>query len=201
MTSGLSGTTGIRVTYATKGAGNLGVLSISWVATYEVPVISTSITASVNKVFSVGERITKSDITVLDDKGRNITNFNFDNDNYQFVFSDSVPGGSTSTKKFINSITYNDLSCDLVASVKRDNYIKPSEGDTITLTSSEIFINIGGSNSNLKTGTVTYQDMTYAYNSAYYYSNGSSLSFGNASSQVGYLINQKRIKFGWVRFF
>lgn len=34
MDSGLSGCTGLRITYVTKGGGNWGVKSVSWVATY-----------------------------------------------------------------------------------------------------------------------------------------------------------------------
>lgn len=189
MSSGLSGTTGIRVTYATKGGGNWGIMSISWVATYELPSIPASITATVSKTFSVGEKITKSDIVVEDNLGNTITNFNFSNNNYQFVYSDASSGGASTNKVFSNAITYNDFSCDLTVSVKRTAYTTPDD-ETITLVSSSVFSQIGGGNSNLKDGTVTSDGITYEYYKAYYYSSGASLSFGNGSSQVGYLTNQ-----------
>ena len=69
MDSGLSGTTGIRVTYATKGSGNWGVLSISWVAEYSVP--STALLSSISlntsdaqTEFTVGDTFTYEGLSV-----------------------------------------------------------------------------------------------------------------------------------------
>ena len=53
-----------------------------------------------------------------------------------------------------------------------------------------MFSGIGGGNNTLKSGTVSYGGITYEYYKSYYYSGGSSISFGNASAQAGYVKNQ-----------
>ena len=195
MSSGLSGTTGIRITYQTKGGGNWGIKSVSWNATYQVPVAATSITATASKTFNVGETISKSDISVEDNLGNTITNFTFGNNNYQFTYGDAASGGALTSKTFKNSISYNSLTCDLTVNVQRKAYVAPNNR-MVTITSSSFFNGIGGSNSSLKTGTVVdnTEGITYAYQDAYYYSSGSSISFGNASSQTGFVINQTAFK-------
>ena len=66
MSSELSGTTGIRVTYANKGGGNWAVKSISWVATYVLPsVLDISLdTSEVKTSFIVDDEFTYDDLVV-----------------------------------------------------------------------------------------------------------------------------------------
>ena len=148
----------------------------------------TSISASVSKTYKVGERIVSSDISVTGDNGQTITDFAFSNNNYQFLYSDASSGGSATSKTFSNAVSYNELSCSLTVSVYREEYVSPDDVE-ISLISSEVFNEIGGSNKNLVSGSVTHQGVTYGYSKAYYYSSGSALSFGNASDQTGYLKN------------
>lgn len=190
MSSNLSGCTGIRITYVTKGGGNWGVKQVSWVATYstgggEV----TSITASVSKTFYVGETISASDITVKDNNNHTVSGFTFANDGYRFTYSDAASGGSLTDKTFTNSISYSTFTCSLTVRVQRKAYGTP-ETSSVTLVSSSVFSGIGGGSSNLKSGTVSYGGITYDYYKSYYYSGGSSISFGNASALAGYVKNQ-----------
>ena len=121
MSSGLSGTTGIRITYVTKGGGNLGVAEISWVATYSLPT-ATSISATVSKTYYVGETISSEDVSVEDNLGNTLTTFSFDDDGYQFTYSDAASGGSLTNKVFTNTITAKGLTCSLTVQVQRKAY-------------------------------------------------------------------------------
>ena len=193
LSNNLSGCTGLRITYVTKGGGNWGVKKVSWIATYSEETLEpTSIIASVNKTFSVGETITKSDVTLKDDLGNTINDFTFSN--YMFTYEDTLGGGNTTYEKDFD-IEYGGMETSLSVDVSRKPYSAP-ESQSITLVSSSVFNEIGGSNSNLLSGTVTKEEITYKYYKAYYYSGGASLSFGNASSQTGYLQNQTAFNAG-----
>ena len=102
LDSNLSGCTGIKITYVTKGGGNWAVKSVSWTATYSsgsTPDPSPqSLIASVEKTFYVGETITKSDVTVEDDLGNLITDFTFTD--YMFTYDDAESGGEVSEVDF-----------------------------------------------------------------------------------------------------
>ena len=148
----------------------------------------TSISASVSKNYKVGERISSSDISVTGNNGQSITSFNFSNDNYQFTYSDASSGGALTSKTFTDSISYNELSCSLTVQVSREEYVAPEDVE-ISLVSSSVFSGIGGGNKDLVNGSITYESIIYEYYKAYYYSGGSALSFGNASTQAGYLKN------------
>lgn len=108
---------------STIGSKTVTVTYKNKTATYSITVNKnvTSITASVNKSFYVGDSIKKSDITVLDNYGSEISSFTFSDNNYQFVYSDAASGGSATEKTFVNSIycsEYN-LHCNLTVSVSR----------------------------------------------------------------------------------
>ncbi len=95
ISSNLTGCTGIRVKYETKDTGNWAIKSISWTATYDGTVpTATSITASVEKTYHVGETIIKDDIYVIDDLLVERTDFDFED--YLFTY-DEVEGGETTT--------------------------------------------------------------------------------------------------------
>ena len=120
FSSGLAGCAGIKITYVTKGGGNLGIKSVSWSGTYsEEQQVPTMITATVNKTFSVGETITKSDITLEDDLGNVITDYDFDN--YQFTYNDAASGGEETEKDF--DIEYEGLETTLSVLVKREEHV------------------------------------------------------------------------------
>jgi len=152
-----------------------------------------SISATPKKTFYVGETITSSDITVKDNNNNTLSGFTFSN--YQFVYGDATSGGALTSKTFTNGITYEQHQCNLTVQVQRKAYFNPNPS-SITLASSAVFNGIGGSNNNLVNGTTDYNDITYEYYQAYYYSGGSVLSFGNASSQNGYMKNQTPFESG-----
>lgn len=135
FSSNLPGTTGIKLTYVTKGGGNFAVKSISWSATYEQP---TSISAVVknDRVFYAGEIITENDITVTTNLGTDVTAL-VDFEDYQFTYSDAPSGGAAAHKEF--PIYFKDLDTTLDVSVKRKAY----QGETSdTLNNS--FIGVSG---------------------------------------------------------
>ena len=106
--------------------GTTGHRRIAAVEIIYETVAPTSISATVNKIFHVGETISKSDITVKDDLNKTITNFNFSNNNYQFTYDDADSGGALTSKTFENAITYDELSCSLTVQVQRDAYTAPN---------------------------------------------------------------------------
>lgn len=85
---------------------------------------STSITANVNKTYHPGDIITKDDITVKDDLGNDISNFEFANNNYQFTYDDTIEGGDVTTKTFKNAVSYSSFVTDLVVNVSRVKYVE-----------------------------------------------------------------------------
>ena len=118
------------VTFTIGGSsGNRRISAIS--ITYESSgsVTPTSITASVNKTYYVGETISKSDITVEDNLGNTIIDFIFSDNNYIFVYSDALSGGALTNKTFTNSISYNSLTCSLTVQVQRKGRIDTASQD------------------------------------------------------------------------
>ena len=97
----------------------------------------TSITASVSKTFYAGETISTSDITVKDNNNNTVAGFTFDDDNYQFLYSDASNGGALTSKTFTNKIHYNTLNCSLTVQVQRKAYVAPSS-TTDTITASDL---------------------------------------------------------------
>ena len=83
----------------------------------------TSITATANKTFTVGETITKSDITVKDNNDTVITDFTFSN--YVFTYADAASGGALTNKTFTNAVSYSTFQCSVTAQVQREEYVEP----------------------------------------------------------------------------
>lgn len=81
-----------------------------------------TITATCDKVFSVGESITFADITVKDDRD-NVLPFTFEDDGYVFTYEDSLPNGAVKTKSFSVTVGGEPYSFDV--SVKRASYVAP----------------------------------------------------------------------------
>lgn len=158
-----NGTYGFACYSTTTG----GALSLYKVSSSPIPPIDpTSITATVNKTFKVGEIISKSDITVEDDLGNTITDFSFANNNYQFTYADAASGGSLTNKTFTDSITYNELSCSLTVQVARNAYVTPGETSTIVNDFSGITETTAGA---AKDQTLTVGGITYTSTSSYRY--------------------------------
>ena len=92
-----------------------------------------SITATVDKTFYVGETISKSDITVKDNLGNTITDFTFSS--YQYTYNDAASGGALTNKNF--TITYGELSTTLTTKVQRKARVTPESG-TKSITYSDL---------------------------------------------------------------
>ena len=132
LNTNLSGCTGIRVTYANKASGNWGVASISWSATYNNAI--TSITASCNIDFYVGEAISKNQISVTSNLGKQVNSFSFADDGYIFTYSDASSGGADTNKQF--TVTYEQLEATFTVRVRRKAVIEHS--DTLDLAATDI---------------------------------------------------------------
>ena len=91
----------------------------------------TSITATVDKTFYVGETITRSDITVTTNTDVDVTE-SVTFPDYQFKYSDAASGGAATNKNF--QITYSNLQTTLTVSVSRKAYeTAGSVSDTLDL--------------------------------------------------------------------
>ncbi len=97
----------------------------------------TSISASVNKTFYVGDVINSSDITVKDNNNDSVV-FSFANEGYQFTYADAASGGALTEKTFTNAISGADLTCSLTVQVQRKARVTPSAADTKVVTYSDL---------------------------------------------------------------
>ena len=127
---------------------------------------STNITANVTKIYHPGDIITKDDITVKDDLGNDIPNFEFANNNYKFTYDDTVEGGSTTSKTFKNAVSYSSFVTDLVVNVSRVKYV---EANSINDVMNRAWT---GATSN------KYKDWTNSNSSGAIYAGNSATSFG-----------------------
>ena len=121
-----------------------------------------TITATCEKVFSVGESITAEDITVKDDRD-NVLPFTFEDDGYAFTYEDSLPNGAIKSKSFSVTVGGEPYSFDV--SVKRASYVAPVQ-DQITRSLT------GATDQNYKTwsGKTLDSGAVYAGNNAGQYS-------------------------------
>lgn len=177
---------------ATNGQVKITAISITYHSNSSDPV--TSISATVSKTYHPGETIVAGDVTVKDNNLNIVSTFTLVNAGYQFTYEDAPSGGTAGTKQFTvtASPAGEQLSCTLSVNVSRINFATTS---STSLTPSNVFKDIGGSYNNLQSGTVDKDGISYEYYKAYYYSSGSALSFGNASSITGYLINETPLVF------
>ena len=180
ISGGLTNCAGLRFTYNNKGLGNIALSGISWIATYvdaSEPEI-TSISASVNKTYKVGDLVVKSDIIVVDNNGTAVSDYQFANNNYQITYEDAPSGGSSATKTFTNAITYNGLSCSLTVSAHREAHVVSTS--TVSYTGAQ-FSSAGISSSYTENQLVTVNGMSFNV-SGYIYSSKLSLSSGKTSA-------------------
>ena len=162
MSSGLSGTTGIRITYVTKGGGNWGIKSVSWVATYDLPsgpVLSsiTLDTTDVQKSFVVNETFNYDNLIVTavydDESTEQLDSFDV-----------STPDMSTTGNKTV-TVTYETESAtytivvnaaiptSITATPKKTFYV----GETITVSNITVEDNYGNEVQNFTFTNNSYQ--------------------------------------------
>lgn len=144
----------------------------------------TSISASTNKQFYVGEVISSSDIEVVDNNGNSITNFVFADDGYQFTYDDAPGGGTFASKNF--DISYQDFVTTLTVDVARKAYSVPSQ-TTTTLSASEFAAsNVSKSSNTASPSEVTIGGIDFTISTNAYIFNSKFLSFGK---NEGYIYN------------
>ena len=157
--------------------------------TYEAsgPAAPTSISASVNRTYHVGDRITKSDITVLDNNDNEITDFSFADNNHQFTYQEAASGGALTNKTFTNSITYETLSCSLTVEVQRDAYEEPDNEDcSLTSTNQDFSAVTATTESAASDYTFTKDGVTYSTTCSYRYNGSNVLSFSDYAKDGKY---------------
>ena len=167
LDSNLSGCTGIKFVYTNKGIGNVGLLSISWTATFTTPP-ATSITAAPTRTFYVGEMISFTDISVKDNNDYAVLSFSFLNDGYVFTYSDAPSNGSTASKTFTNAVAFGSLTCSLTVSVQRKAYSTPTT-EILTYTGDEF--DDAGIDTSYGTGQIAFiNDIEFEVDGYIYYS-------------------------------
>lgn len=130
--------------------------------TCSVKVIPSSISATANKTYFVGETISKDDIVVTTNDNVELSDFNFANDGYQFKYEDASSGGALTNKTFANAIDYNGVKCSLTVLVQRKQH-KTTMSDTLD----KAFTGSPGINSYKDwTGSGTNSDVVYSGKSA-----------------------------------
>ena len=170
LNNNLSGCTGICFTYSkktTSTGGNIGLLSISWTATFTTPP-ATSITATPTRTFYVGEMISFTDISVKDNNDYAVLSFSFLNDGYVFTYSDAPSNGSAASKTFTNAVAFGSLTCSLTVNVQRKAYSTPTT-ETLTYTGDEF--DDAGIDTSYGTGQIAFiNDVKFEVDGYIYYS-------------------------------
>ena len=118
--TGNTATFRVGSTSGTTGQIKFTDISVTYHATTVIE--TTDITASTTKSFHVGDTITKSDISVVDNNSLKITDFIFSQDGYRFTYEDANGGGALTEKEF--TIEYEELETTLVVNVSRQAYAK-----------------------------------------------------------------------------
>ena len=176
---------------ATNGQVRFTNISVTYHSN-AVPVAPTSITASVDKTFEVGDTITKSDISVVDNLGRDVDDFEFSD--YQFTYEDAASGGSLTNKNL--TVTYNEysLSDTFTVQVSRREYEIP-DTSFVEFTGAE-FISAGITTSTAykdrSTGNFTVDGVGFYIYQAYVYTGRTpnTLSFSKGKTVIpGYMFN------------
>ena len=177
--------------YATNIGGALSLYKKNDTGGQTIEVEVTRITASSTvSTYHPGENFDASKVTVTayyedgnTEKSVELTNeYSIDGNNYMFTYDDARNG----TKSF--NVSLGGLSTLVSFNVTRVNYQAPADS-TVSLTGTD-FVSINGGSSDLKSGTLTVDGITYEYNKAYYYSQASDLEFGKGNAVAGYLRNQ-----------
>lgn len=145
----------------------------------------TSISASVNKSYYVGETINKTDISVIDNNGNPISDFIFDEDGYQFTYLDAPSGGLSAFKSFI--IAYQDLTTTLNVSISRKAYQSLTTTDTTLSTDEFNSSDVSKSSSIPSNENVTIGGIDFCISSNAYIYDSKCLSFGK---NEGYIYNK-----------
>ena len=147
-----AGTKTITVTYETESE------------TYQITVneaTPTSITATPNKTFVVGETISKSDITVTTNLGIEVTDFTLSNAGYRFTYGDAASGGALTNKQF--TVAYSGLNTTFNAQVQRVAHEEISSAeDNLT----RDLIGVTGTQYSDWSGKTDESDAVYAGNTA-----------------------------------
>lgn len=145
----------------------------------------TSISASVNKSYYVGETINKTDISVIDNNGNPINDFIFDEEGYQFTYLDAPSGGLSASKSFV--IAYQDLTTTLNVPISRKAY-QSLTTTGITLSTNEFNSSDVSKSSGIPSNeSVTIGGIEFCISSNAYIYNSKCLSFGK---NEGYIYNK-----------
>jgi len=151
--------TSLTMSNTSVAIGVGGFTATQTITVNKAPVVS--ITAVANKTFYVGETITKSNITVTDNNGDVVTNYDFES--YKFVYDDASSGGALTNKELV--VQSGVMSVALVAQVQRKSY-ESTVGASDTLTRATTGVSSGSTSYSNWNGKTVSSDAVYAGNSA-----------------------------------
>ena len=168
ISSGLSGCTGIRITYVTKGGGNWGIKTVSWTATYTIysgPVLTgiTLDTSEVQTSFNLNEEFNYNDLVVT---------AHYSDDSSEVVDPESVStpdmsteGNKTITVSYLDkqatyTITVTNAVSSISATVKNNKVF--FVGETIRKSDIVVTTNTGIDITN----SISFSDYTFRYSDA-----------------------------------
>ena len=181
-TSSFSDDLAIKIT---KPGRQIRLKSITVEFEYEVPGSGdpiTSITATPNKTFYVGETITASDITVKGQSNQNVTDFSFTP--HTFTYAEAASGGALTN--VLLSVSYEALNANFSAQVQRKAYAAPTGTSSLEHTGSE-FSTAGIGSSYTENQTATVDGVTFSVD-GYIYNSKLSLS-SSKTSAPGKVVN------------
>ena len=119
--SGLAGCTGLKITYVTKGGGNWGVKSVSWVATYstaeeEATLSSIAVkTAPTKLTYTVGDGFDANGLVITATySDSTTTDISYENNEDQFEFD---PADNLQTSDVSVTISYGGKTCSQAITV------------------------------------------------------------------------------------
>ena len=153
----------------------LNSIAITYNGSEPAPEI-TSITATTEKSFKVGQTIKASDIVVKGNDDSIIDGFVFPD--YQFTYEDAPSGGESGTKQLM--VRYNELSTNVSVSVSRDNYQTANTPQSVTVDSDDWGSIKETTSDKAKDQTITQDGIDFTSTKTYRYYNY--LSFKSYSS-------------------
>ncbi len=184
LDSNLSGCTGIRITYVTKGGGNWGIKSVSWVATYslvpaEVTLSSIAVKTAPTKLnYYTGEDFSPAGLVITatySDSSTSDIPYADNEDSFEFDPYDDLQttdvsitisyGGKTTTQ----AITVTAKATSITATVSKTYYV----GETISKSDITVEDNLGN--------TIT--DFSFA-NNEYQFTYSDAASGGSLTNKV-----------------
>lgn len=179
LDSNLTGCTGFKITYATKGAGNWGIKTVSWSATYEVSEEEITLSSIIIKTppskttYAVGEDFVATGLVITgtySDASTQDIPYEDNEDFFEFTPSENLQTSNTSV-----TISYGGKTTTQTISVSSSSG-SIDETDSETIVFSDLYDDKDDVSSvNLSDSTITFAKGTNANNGPKYYNTGTAV--------------------------